>query len=247
MKKALFAVALALMAIACNNYGDNTLSQVGKIEINAATRGEVSNTAPTSEGTFTLQNLPNIEDLKVEIVGNGENLVWNTLKEFNADTSNGRTFVSAPYDITLSYGEKGAIGWSKPYFEGCASVNVPQYSLTVTANVEVTLKNSIVAIETTDNFDGYFPQSSFKVAGVEWDATKEELLFMNAGEVTINCTATRQTGSTTELQSKVTLKPTTRHTVVFDLSTAGNVVVNVKLDDQIIEVIELDIDLNKTI
>ena len=242
MKKILFAIALAVVATAChNNEGNNTI-ELGKVVINAATRSEINS---SEEGKFTLTNLPTTEELKVEIVGNGATHSWATLAEFNTAVSEGLTFTSAPYTITLSHGEKGAEGWSKPYFEGSTNVEVPMYGLTAEANVEVVLANAIVAIKTTEQFDGYFPQSSFKVKNIEWVADKEEMLFVNTGEVKITCEAVRQTGKTTTLESIVTLKPTTHHTVVFDLSTAGNAEVKVTLDDKIVEVVEQEFELNE--
>ena len=243
MKKILFALALAVVATACHtNEGDAT-TQVGKIAINAATRSEVATTS--EEGRFVLTDIPTAEELKVEIEGNNTAQSWATLAEFNTAIAEGLTFTSAAYTITLSYGESGAEGWSKPYFEGSATVEVPMYGLTAEANVEVVLLNSILAIESTDNFNGYFPQATFKVKKFQWEANKEELLFLNAGEVTIICEAVRQSGATTTLESKVTLKPTTRHTVVFDLSTAGNAEVKVTFDNKIVEVIEQEFELNE--
>ena len=242
MKKILFAIALAVVATACHTTEEGEV-KVGKIAINAATRSEVSE---NSENKFVLNEslVPSAEELKVEIVGNDKNFTWATLTEFNEAVEGGLEFVTAPYTVTLSHGEKGAEGWSKPYFEGSTIVDVPGYRLTATANVEVLVQNSIIAIETTPNFDGYFPTSSFKVDGFEWDAAKEELLFLNAGEVTITCEATRQSGTKTSLESVVTLKPTTRHKVLFDLSTAGKATVNISFDDTIVETIELEFEMN---
>ena len=88
-------------------------------------------------------------------------------------------------------------------------------------------------------------ECSFKVKGIAWEADREEMLFMNAGEVKVTCEAVRQTGSTTTLESTITLKPTTRHTVVIDLSTAGNAKVNVTFDGEIVEVVEQEFELNE--
>ena len=242
MKKMLFAIALAVVAIACQNNEGDTTAQVGKIAITATTRGEVNN---NTEGRLTLTDVPTAEELKVDVVGNDKTQSWATLAEFNAAVSEGLTFASAPYIVTLSHGEKGAEGWSKPYFEGSASVEVPMYGLTAEANIEVVLANSIVAIETTEQFRGYFPQHTFKVKDIEWVADKEEMLFVNAGEVKITCEAVRQTGKATTLETTLTLRPTTRHTVVFDLSTAGNAEVSVRFDDEIVEKIELEFELNE--
>ena len=251
MKKILFAIALAVVATACHtNDGGEVL--FGKIAINASTRNEVSE-SNSEENRFLLKNwgvVPSVNDLKVEITGNGVTSAWNTIAEFNAENNipgseeKKLLFPSAPHTITLSYGDEGVEGWSKAYFKGSAVVDVPKFELVAEAQVEVILTNSIVAIETTDKFNGYFPQTTFKVNGIEWDSAKHELLFMNAGEVTISCEATRQTGKITNLESKIVLKPTTRHTIRFDLSTAGNTVINVTLDNEIVETIELDFELN---
>ena len=181
----------------------------------------------------------------MEIVGNDKTQRWAPLAEFNAAVSEGLTFASAPYIVTLSHGKKGVEGWSKPYFEGSTSVEVPMYGLVAEANIEVVLANSIITIATTEQFDGYFPQHTFKVKDIEWESERGEHLFVNAGDVKITCEAVRQTGVTTTLETTLTLKPTTRHTAVFDLSTAGNAEVNVTFDGEIIETIELEFELNE--
>ncbi len=245
MKKILFALALAVVATACQtNEGDQAIG-FGKIAINASTRSEVSDSNTTSKIVLDEALVPTAKDLKVEIEGNGTTQTWATLAEFEQAVADGLTFASAPYNITLSYGEKGTEGWSKPHFEGKTNVEVPMYGLTAEAEVLVELTNSIIAIETTELFDGYFPTSSFKINGLDWDPSKQEMLFMNAGEVTITCEAVRTTGSTSTLESKLQLKASTRHKVVFDLSTAGKAVVNITFDNEIVETIELDVELNE--
>ena len=244
MKKILFALALAVVATACHT-NDSVEGAFGKISISAATRGEVSDVSDSSKLVLDEALVPEAKDLKVEIEGNGATQTWATLTEFEQAVSEGLTFASAPYSITLSHGEKGVEGWSKPHFEGKTTVEVPMYGLTAEANIEVALTNSIIAIETTELFDGYFPTSSFKINGFDWNKESQELLFMNVGEVTITCEAVRTTGSTTNLESKVELKASTRHKVVFDLSTAGKAVVNIIFDSEIVETIELDVELNE--
>ena len=240
MKKILFAIALAVVATACHTGEGNTV-EMGYLAINGTTRSEVS----AEEGKFILADAPAAEELKVEIVGNGKTYTWETLTAFQSALSEGLRFVSAPYTVTLTYGEQGAEGWSKPYFEGSAVVEVPMYNLTAEANIEVTLRNSILAIETTDRFNGYFPTSSFKVKSFAWESAKGESLYLNAGEVKITCEAVRQTGKEITLESTVTLKPTTRHTAVFDLSTAGSANVNLIFDGEIVEVKEQEFELNE--
>ena len=244
MKKIFFAIALAVVATAChtNDSGD---VQFGKININASTRSEVNESSTTSKTVLDEALIPSTSDLKVEIEGNGTTQTWATYTEFVEALNGGLTFPSAPHTITLSYGEKGVEGWSKPYFEGKAVVEVPMYNLSVDANIMAALANSIVTIETTEQFDGYFPTSSFKINDIDWDASKKEMLFMNTGEVSILCNAKRTTGADATFESKLQLKASTRHKVVFDLSTAGKAVVNITFDDKIVETIELEFELNE--
>ena len=246
MKKILFAIALAVVATACHTFdGDTTATQEGSIVIDAATRSEVTNSA--EEGRFLLSDtdVPAAEELQVKIEGNDEVKTWATLADFNAAVAEGLRFISAPYTITLWYGEKGVEGWSKPYFEGSTSVEVPMYALTAKANIEVKLQNSIVAVETTDEFNGYYPQSSFKVKNFEWVADKGESLYLNVGSVKVTCEAVSQLGKSRTFETTITLKPTTRHRVVFDLSTAGSADVQVIFDGTIVEVVESEFELNE--
>ena len=245
MKKILFAIALAVVATACHTNDDTATLKEGQIVINASTRSDVSNNDTASKIVLDEALVPSSKDLKVEIEGNGTTQTWTTLAEFEQDINGGLSFASAPYTITLSHGEKGVEGWSKPYFEGSTTVEVPMYGLSVDADVLVVLANSIIKVETTEQFDGYFPTSSFKINGIDWEAAKKEMLFMNTGEVSVICNAKRTTGADATFESKLELKASTCHRVVFDLSTAGNAKVSVTFDGEITEVTEEEFELNE--
>ena len=245
MKKIFLAIALAVVATACQtNEGDQAIG-FGKIAINASTRSEVSDSNTTSKLVLDEALVPSTNDLKVEIKNSETTQSWATFAEFEQAYDEGLTFASGLHTITLSYGEKGVEGWSKPYFEGSTTVDVPMYGLSVEADILVALANSIITIETTEQFDGYFPTSSFKVNGTDWDASKGEMLFMNTGEVSVICNAKRTTGADATFESKLQLKASTRHKVIFDLSTAGKAVVNITFDDEIVETVELEFELNE--
>ena len=245
MKKIFLAIAVAVVAMACHTNDSETALKEGKIVINASTRSDVSEANTSSKTVLSEELVPSTKDLKVEIKNNETTQNWATFAEFEQAQSRGLTFASGLHTITLSYGEKGVEGWSKPYFEGSTIVDVPMYGLSVEADILVALANSIITIETTEQFDGYFPTSSFKINGTDWDASKNEMFFMNTGEVTVTCEAVRTTGAAATFESKLQLKASTRHKVVFDLSTAGKAVVNITFDDEIVEVVELDVELNE--
>lgn len=248
MKKILFVAALALVTIACNRDKELVATGEGAIALSVTTRGEVTDTAgenTTSVGKY----LPRESDLRVKIEGEGFLREWASLAEFNTECENGLLFKTAPYIITLSAGDNSASGYGAAYFEGSTTVNVPDYGQTVDVAVEVALANSVVTIQTTDRFDGYFPQSKFTIKGVEYSNEGHDLLFIESGEVEILCEAVRQadlaSGKVTTIKHKVTLRPAIHHILKFDLSTAGNIEVNIIFDNEIVEVVELDVELNE--
>ena len=247
MKKFLFIALAAATVVACNKGDKDVTANDAVVEITTATRGEVANA--DGAGTTTIA-VPAAEEFAVTIDGNGRNLTWETLAEYNAALAKGLTFVSGiNYTITLTHGELGVEGYNKPYFKGSNTVKTNGYGLSTNVNIECVLTNSIVAIETTTNFNGYFPKAKFTVNGVEWNPESEEFLFMNAGEATIVCEAVRQadmaSGTVTTMTTRVALKPTTRHTVKFDLSSAGNAYIDVTFDDEIVKQIPIDTELNE--
>jgi hypothetical protein len=244
MKKILFAIALAVVAIACNN-NEAIPTGEGFININATTRGEVAD--PSSANTTKITRyLPQPESLSVKIEGENFLREWSSLREFNAEEE--LRFKSAPYTISLASDGTVKNGYGAAYFEGKAEVQVPDYDQTVKANIEVVLANSVVAITTTEQFRGYFPSYTFSVKGIEYDFESGDHLFIEAGETEIVCEATRQAdlsnGKKTTLKKSILLRPTTRHILQFDLSTAGNVEVNISFDGEIVETIVLDVELN---
>lgn len=245
MKKILFTIALALVAVACNN-NEAVPTGEGFINISAATRGEVADTSAADNTTKITRYLPQTETLSVKIEGENFLREWSTLKEFNAEEN--LRFKSAPYTISLASDPTTKSGYGAAYFEGKAEVQVPDYDQTIKANIEVVLANSVVSITTTERFRGYFPSFKFSVKGIDYDFESGDLLFVESGEAEIICEAVRQanleSGKTTTIKKSVTLRPTTRHILQFDLSTAGTVEVNISFDGEIIETIELDVELN---
>ena len=243
MKKIIYS-ALAFAMIACNSPKVNDeVEMVGTLNI-SVTRSE-SVEDPAAEGRTTITT-PAVEELAVEVTGNSETYSWATLGDFNADVARGFTFKAAPYTLFLSYGEKGVEGYNKPYFEGSTQVEIQGYGLTTTANVEVALANSIVAIATTSNFDGYFQQETpkFSVNGIEWNSASKDMLFLNPGTTTIKCDVVKPSGNKQTITLDVELKAQTRHTVVFDLPNAGSAEITVKFDSEILNYNEEEFEMN---
>ena len=219
----------------------------GTIDISVTRSEEVTEgtTEGATEGRLTI-DAPAAEELKLEIIGQEQSYSWATLEDFKNEIARGLTFKAAPYTVVLSHGEKGVEGYNKPYFEGSCEIEVPGYGLSAKAEVVVTLANSIVAIATTPNFDGYFHKETpkFTIRGIEWNAESEEMLFLNAGAATIKCDVVKPSGNKQTITFDVELKAQTRHTVVFDLPNAGSAEFTVQFDGEIVENIESDFEMN---
>lgn len=241
MKKLIY-LALAVAMTACVSPKGEEQVALGTIDIAPATRSEVTD---TTEGRLTIA-VPAVEDLAVEITGNNQTYNWPTLADYLAEAARGILFHSSAHTVTLSHGVRGEEGYNKPYFEGSTTVDVPGYKLSVEAQVEVALANSIVNIDTTAEFDGYFQQSTpkFVIKGIEWNEESEEMLYVNAGTTTITCEVVKPSGNAQTLSVEVTLKPSTRHTIVFDLDTAGSAEFVVRFDNQIVEIVEEEFEMN---
>ena len=219
----------------------------GTIDISVTRSEEVTDGATdgTTEGRLIIDT-PTAEDLKLDVIGQEQTYSWTTLAEFKSEISRGLTFKAAPYTVILSHGEKGVEGYNKPYFEGSCEVEVPGYGLSAKAEVVVALANSIVAITTTPNFDGYFQQQTpkFTIRDIEWNAESEEMLFLNAGAATIKCVVVKPSGNEQTITFDVELKAQTRHTVVFDLPNAGSAEFTVKFDGEIVDYVNSDFEMN---
>ena len=117
------------------------------------------------------------------------------------------------------------------------------------------LANAIVAIQTTEAFDNYFPVSNFTITTTsntfEFDKQTTDHLFVAAGQaIAIDCTCIRQSNLAAGKSEKLATQAipstvaTTRYVVTYDLSTVGGVNITVKLNDTTIGTIVIDNELN---
>ena len=117
------------------------------------------------------------------------------------------------------------------------------------------MANAIIVIRTTDNFNGYFPKSSFTITtatetyDVNMESTEHFFIAPQSG-VKINCTCVRQSNlatNTTEQLAAQTIsevKAKNRYVVTYDLTTAGRVEITVELNDTPIGTQIIDTEIN---
>lgn len=244
--------ATALIATAsCAGDSGNTGNGSGFGEIviagNGSTQVSVKNTM--QEGTVAIDtDIPATDSFSLAITDSeGMSQEWGSVGEYSSEK---HYFAAGDYSIRISSGNMDEEGYDKPCFEGETSVKV-EARKSVTATVTAYIANTVVAVECTDNFNGYFPSSEFTVstkAGNSFTTTApmERPLFIQPQEFSIECNAVKQTGENIALPKQIftSVNPRTRYTVRFDVAQAGGASVTVELNDTVVEEIDLDAELN---
>ncbi len=273
MKK-IFTIALAaLMFTACSKDAPEYSSDAGFGElsiatevsplIDAETRAQVElpvgTTIPSDATQFNLT-------IKSTDTAHPYLNSWSAVSDYSPKKD---LLYATTYDVTIHTPSLDGVasseeGIDKPYFEGTSSVSVVARTQTP-VEVTASLANSIVRINFTDNFKGYFPNGAeFKLttaAGNEFtigytagNHQVEELYwFVRPTSFTIDGKATKQRPSASvEPQSVVfaqtlnaNVAPRTLYTYTFDVtgvSSTGEVTIT--LNDNPIATEESDHEMN---
>lgn len=189
---------------------------------------------------------------------------WGAVSEYSTKKN---LLFATTYEVRIHSTESedvatSAEGLDKPYFEGSENVTVAarqQTPVTVTA----ALANSIVRIEFTDDFKGYFPNgaqftltteagSEFTVGYTAEDhSVAEQYWFIRPASFSIAGSAVKQTPSASVEPERVVFAETaavaaarTMYTYTFDVKGVGSGKVNITLNDTPIATDESDNEMN---
>lgn len=186
-----------------------------------------------------------------------------TLKVTSADGSITKTFdnVSAfgesqefnvgLYTVEAFYGSDDAQGFDAPYFYGSAQVKVEE-DKTVSANLAVSLANSVISVEYGDKFVNYMTSWS---AGVNDSYVLEQgntrFLYLTPGEVSVDITFVKPNGNGGTVRvTSFTAQPRYHYHVKVDMAGDGSgvaegisVTVDETLDEGDLPVIDISDDV----
>lgn len=112
------------------------------------------------------------------------------------------------YTVVLSYGDPEAIGYNTPYYKGEATAKVVA-GAEVTATVPLTIRNSAIRVQASDEFKAYFPDSktSLILNGTEhpewyFMIGHKEVIFVPEGtQIGLKVTGTRPSQNGTDAGS----------------------------------------------
>jgi hypothetical protein len=195
---------------------------------------------------------PQLSDFSLLITGNNFEKSWSSLTNYRTDDER---YISGTYTVAIACGDSSQEGYNLPAFAASKSVEVLDRNRTTEVALTATVANAIVAIQTTEAFNNYFPVSEFTVTttanSFEYNKHSSKHLFVAAGQnVKIDCSCIRQSNlaaNKSEALATQTISNTTaatRYVVTYDLTTVGGVSITVKLNQTIIGTIEVETELN---
>ena len=248
MKKvSLFAIT-ALLFVACQkDNSEQVASGEGRIAITASASGEVITRA---DGVQVAT--PQLSDFSLLITGKNFEKSWNKLTDYRTDDER---YTAGTYTVAIACGDGSEEGYDLPAFAASKTAEVLDRNRTTEVALTATVANAIVAIQTTESFNNYFPVSEFTVTTTsntfEYDKQSAKHLFVApAQDVKIDCSCIRQSNLAANKSEKLATQTiantaaATRYVITYDLSTVGGVAITVKLNQTIIDTIEVETELN---
>lgn len=250
----ILALASALLAGCERQSGDpdNAPGQV-RLSCRASERIEIAARPASGLAPVSKAELPAGDAFTLRITGPDYARDWTNVAAF--DPAN-EWFAPGTYTASVAWGDPAAEGADKPCFAGRQEFTIVPRR-TVEVAVTALLANTKVRVVCTDNFLAYFHDASFRVTtaagnefpfrfGFDAQADSDAPVYVQPTSFTVSGSAFKQTGTevTFTPQSCPEAKPQTLYTYRFDVSQAGQTVVQIYLDDTLSESREVDEELN---
>lgn len=243
-----YAVLAVLLGGGCSKSGDGL--QTGRLAIRLSAKNDIADVSRSSLSSVT--TLPADGDFTLTVRKQGESAaVWaDKLSNMPAE---GIELSAGTYTAEAVYGSATEEGFDKPYLSsdnGGVAFTV-NGGATSSVRIPVALMNTILKIVSTEAFDNYFPEHSFKVttaAGSEIDFAKGETrgAFIDAYKFTIAGTLTNQAGKSQGFSKEyASVNPATCYTIKFDAPDTGGATVTITFNDTVTTVDLGDIELNE--
>lgn len=241
-RNALGMLTLALMSVSCSK---QQTSQDGQVSFSLDTDSKVTMVTRSSLSDYTA--LPSAGSFTIVLTdGYGDEIYNGLLSGYDASTP----LKTGNYSVKASYGSADEEGFDKPCLTGEKSFSITG-SGTTTVTIPVSMVNSLVRVECTENFKSYYTDYSFTVktgGGTEIQFPKGETraAFVDAYTISVSGELTNQGGNKQTFSKDYTtnLSPGTCYTLKFDASNVGGFGVTITFDDSVADAELIDVDLN---
>lgn len=238
--KTILGVMVLALAFSCTK---NQPEGNGQVSFVLESDYEVADQTKSSVSQFT--TLPSSGDFTIAITDASQATVF-TGKISDWDPA---TLLQAgDYKVTATYGSLEEEGFDKPFFTGSADFAI-EGAQTTEVKISVSLGNTVVLVNCTENFKNYYNDYSFKLSRsnaeiVTFAKGETKAAFVDGYKFTLSGTLTGPTKTQTFSKDYSNLDEATAYTIVFDASNVGGSTITVSFNDTV-ETIELgDVELN---
>ena len=239
--RTLMSMLAVIAAVSC---AKNPAAGEGQVVFVVSNEETVVDCTKSNVSDYT--TLPSTEDFSIIIKdAQGKTLFDDKLSAWDSST----LLTSGTYSVTASCGDIEIEGFDKPYFYGNVSFTVVG-GQTSQVSVPVSLENTIVKIECTQNFKNYYKDYIFalKRGGEEIVSfSKEETraAFVDGYKFTLTAKIESETKTYDVTREYSNLDVATAYTILFDVTTAGGSGISITFNDQVEEINLGDKELNE--
>ena len=239
--KTIFAMAFLTLVFSCtksHTQGNGHVSFVLSSDI------EIAEQTKSSVSQYT--TLPSSGDFTITVTG------VSSVYEWTGKISDWDAAAQLPvgnYKVTATYGAIDEEGFDKPYFIGSADFAVLG-AQTTEVKISVSLGNTVVLVNCTDNFKNYYKDYTFKITRdgstlVSFVKGESRAAFVDGYKFTLQGVIESETKTQTFSRDYSSLDEATAYTFLFDAPNVGGSAITITFNNNV-ETIELgDLELNE--
>lgn len=241
ISKILYA-SVALLAMASCTKSNNA----GEGLVNFAISSNETITDVTRSHVSDYTTLPTAGDFSISVKDEAQQLMFDG-KITDWDPASG-LLKEGTYSVTASCGDIETEGFDKPYFTGSVPFTI-KGGETTTVTIPVSLNNTVVKINCTQNFRNYYKNYTFKLTRngsdiVSFAKDETRAAFVDGYKFTLEGVLESETKTYTFSKEYTSLEVATAYTFVFDVNNIGSSSITISFNDNV-ETVDLgDYELN---
>lgn len=241
ISKILYASVALLAVVSCSK---NSSSSEGLVNFAISSNETVTDVTKSHVSDYT--TLPAASAFSISIKDEAQQVMFDG-KITDWDPASG-LLKEGTYSVTASCGDIETEGFDKPYFAGSVPFSIVGGEVT-NVTIPVTLNNTVVKVNCTQNFRNYYKNYSFKITRngadiVAFAKDDTRAAFVDGYKFTLEGVLESETKTYNFSKEYSNLDAATAYTFVFDVTNTGAASITISFN-QNVETIDLgDYELN---
>lgn len=240
--KTIMGALAVLVAVSC---AKTPTAGSGQVIFEVSSNQQIADMTKSNVSDYT-STLPSKNDFTITITGVTVDYSWTgKISEWDSSTQ----LYAGDYNVVATYGSLEEEGFDKPYFYGEKSFSVTG-GQPVTVSIKVTLGNTVVKLNFSENFKKYYSDYSFTLSRdgkeiVKFLKDENKAAFVDGYKFTLSGTLTAETKTYTFEKEYTSLNERTAYAINFDLSNVGGTSITISIKEGFADTVDLkDIELN---